>query len=170
MGGTITAHPGIWIRLRKRSCRLSPGDTRQTVWSHLAQFCRCVRTHAVDARYSSRTWRQSKRSSPKLCRWSCLLAQLYWQFGNWHDALAAYNWGPGNVQRALKQHRAFPSSVEGYVNSVAGKMGGVQIGSINIMQPGASADQIARAIGDEIDSRRRSEIAVHLNELRALYG
>jgi hypothetical protein len=97
------------------------------------------------------------------------LAQLYSQFGNWHDALAAYNWGPGNVQNALRQHRAFPSSVEGYVNSVTGKMN-VQIGSINIMQPNATPDQITRAVSDAITQERRSEIATHMNELRALYG
>lgn len=30
-----------------------------------------------------------------------LLQELYKQFGDWNLALAAYNWGPGNVSRAL---------------------------------------------------------------------
>ena len=33
------------------------------------------------------------------------LQQLYAQFGDWHLALAAYNWGQGNVQRAMQRNR-----------------------------------------------------------------
>ncbi len=33
------------------------------------------------------------------------LTQLQTQFGNWHLALAAYNWGQGNVQRAIDRQR-----------------------------------------------------------------
>lgn len=35
------------------------------------------------------------------------LQRLYTKFGDWHLALAAYNWGPGNVQKAIdRQQRA----------------------------------------------------------------
>lgn len=34
------------------------------------------------------------------------LQRLYSMFGDWQLALAAYNWGEGNVQRAIKKHQA----------------------------------------------------------------
>lgn len=32
------------------------------------------------------------------------LRTLYEQFGDWRKALAGYNWGPGNLQKALNEH------------------------------------------------------------------
>ena len=34
------------------------------------------------------------------------LQQLYATFGDWHLALAAYNWGPGNVKHAIERNQA----------------------------------------------------------------
>ncbi|MFX7922549.1 transglycosylase SLT domain-containing protein, partial [Acinetobacter baumannii] len=33
------------------------------------------------------------------------LGRLYKMFGDWHLALAAYNWGPGNVQKAVARNQ-----------------------------------------------------------------
>jgi soluble lytic murein transglycosylase-like protein len=46
------------------------------------------------------------------------LAQLYGSFNSWALALAAYNWGPGNVQNMLNSGGSPPASVQSYVNSV----------------------------------------------------
>jgi soluble lytic murein transglycosylase-like protein len=48
------------------------------------------------------------------------LKDLYDKFGNWSDALAAYNWGPGNVSSGA----SIPTSVMGYVSKVLGLAGG----------------------------------------------
>ncbi len=37
------------------------------------------------------------------------LHDLYKEFGTWEYALAAYNWGPGNLRRNLREHILFPS-------------------------------------------------------------
>ncbi|HEV6967648.1 MAG TPA: transglycosylase SLT domain-containing protein [Roseateles sp.] len=42
------------------------------------------------------------------------LGRLYKMFGDWHLALAAYNWGPGNVQKAIarNQRAGLPTDYE----------------------------------------------------------
>jgi membrane-bound lytic murein transglycosylase D len=41
-----------------------------------------------------------------------LMQELYEKFGDWHLALAAYNWGPGNMSRAIanNQRRKLPAN------------------------------------------------------------
>ncbi len=49
------------------------------------------------------------------------LAQMYRRYGNWQDAVAAYNWGPGNVNSWIGGGRAadkLPLAVERYRNRV----------------------------------------------------
>jgi hypothetical protein len=59
------------------------------------------------------------------------LAQLYRKYGDWNTALAAYNWGPGNVDKSLAaapsgftwSTPSLPKTVWSYVQSVLGIAG-----------------------------------------------
>lgn len=46
------------------------------------------------------------------------LATLYRQFGSWKLALAAYNWGPGNLTRNLNAPGKWPQETLRYVTEV----------------------------------------------------
>jgi Transglycosylase SLT domain len=49
------------------------------------------------------------------------LARMYRRYGNWPDAVAAYNWGPGNLDSWISAGRAaskFPPQVEHYRDRV----------------------------------------------------
>jgi hypothetical protein len=49
------------------------------------------------------------------------LARMYRRYGNWPDAIAAYNWGPGNMDAWIGAGRpssSFPLEVERYRNRV----------------------------------------------------
>lgn len=46
------------------------------------------------------------------------LSQLFDKFGNWTEAIAAYNWGQGNVQR--KGLEKAPQETVDYVQSIVG--------------------------------------------------
>jgi hypothetical protein len=54
------------------------------------------------------------------------LAHLYHRFGNWPDAIAAYNWGPGNLDAWISGGRlsdALPLAVERYRDRVLRDIG-----------------------------------------------
>lgn len=40
------------------------------------------------------------------------LAAMFRRFGNWPAALAAYNWGPGNMSKAIEAGKSWPESVQ----------------------------------------------------------
>lgn len=56
------------------------------------------------------------------------LAQLYNQFGSWDLALAAYDWGPSNVQKAVATYGSnwlsyAPTETQNYVSSILNASG-----------------------------------------------
>lgn len=51
------------------------------------------------------------------------LAQLYGLTGSWSDALGAYNWGIGNVQR--RGLAAAPAETRAYVSEILSDLGGI---------------------------------------------
>jgi len=67
-----------------------------------------ARSHGVNDPYDPR---QSALGGARV------LKNLYESFGNWTQALAAYNWGPGNVNRKPK-YQQWPSTVKRYIARV----------------------------------------------------
>lgn len=54
------------------------------------------------------------------------LSQLYSQFGDWQSALAAYNWGPGNLSKMYAAGGGYanlPSETQNYVTNITGNTG-----------------------------------------------
>lgn len=56
------------------------------------------------------------------------LRENFDRFGSWAKALAAYNWGPTNLQKAIAQYgdswkSALPKETLNYVNNVTGDLG-----------------------------------------------
>jgi soluble lytic murein transglycosylase-like protein len=48
------------------------------------------------------------------------LKTLYEKYGSWNSALAAYNWGPGKLDGALKAGASIPGDVLNYVKKILG--------------------------------------------------
>jgi hypothetical protein len=104
------------------------------------------------------------------------------EFGNYYANLIQRRY-PGAVgsqsvdqyATALKAGGYFEDSLSNYergMRSFAGAYGrgsNVQIGSINIMQPNASAEQIAKHVGDEVTKRQHAITSAQLAELRSAY-
>ena len=73
------------------------------------------------------------------------LALMYRRYGSWPDAVAAYNWGPGNVDSWIMGGRSWdklPPSVERYRNRVltAYSVGGARLGIVHQQPRRPAAD------------------------------
>jgi soluble lytic murein transglycosylase-like protein len=84
------------------------------------------------------------------------LAQMYSMFGDWNDALAAYNWGPGNVNNS---GGAWPSSVANYVNGVLSQAT-IYNASLGTSMPASSSAAVA--VAPILDSLGLSSLAPYL--------
>lgn len=66
------------------------------------------------------------------------LAQMVKRFGSVELGLAAYNWGPGNVQKARRKGKTlkdFPKGVQEYVQNIAPRGGEIRSGNPLDLQP-----------------------------------
>lgn len=48
-----------------------------------------------------------------------MMAQMYKQFGSWSKALAAYNWGSGNLTKFLAGQKTMPAETVAYMKQAA---------------------------------------------------
>ena len=73
------------------------------------------------------------------------LSQMYSEFGNWPDALAAYNWGPGNVQANGSGN--YPASVQAYVNKVLSLAAGYDDTTVSALAAPSIGAEIFGSVG-----------------------
>ena len=76
------------------------------------------------------------------------LARLYRRYGNWPDAIAAYNWGPGNMDSWIAAGRPaayLPLDVEHYRNRVLREVGFDRAPSRAVYQPAPQLIEFAPA-------------------------
>ena len=78
------------------------------------------------------------------------LAEMYRQFGSWPLAVAAYNWGPGKVEKALQRGTSMPSVVQAYVREVTGTK--------SVTPAYASATQVRALPAQHVRPSENSEI------------
>lgn len=101
--------------------------------------------------------------------------------GNIDDALAAYNWGVGNVDKRLAAGKKFPAQVQGYVDSVKGKYAAQQsstshvdnsitVGDIHVNNPKADEHQIKSAVIAAIDEKRNKQIQRSMVQMDSVYS
>jgi hypothetical protein len=91
----------------------------------MAPICACGARSPTDRKGAAAAWdvgggdRFDPAENRALGR--AYLARMYRRYGNWPDAVAAYNWGPGNLDAWIDGGRApekLPLTVERYRNRV----------------------------------------------------
>lgn len=80
--------------------------------------------------------------------------------GNYEKALAAYNWGEGNVDRAGEAWQSkLPSSTRAYVSEIMAKSGMVNVGAPPPEQPVSSVSQpVAQKLPFKLDGKQQEQI------------
>lgn len=73
------------------------------------------------------------------------LKQLYQKYGSWDQALAAYNWGPGNLDNATAAGTSIPGQVLNYAKGILG-IGTVYNAAISKIQSSSGDSSQASAI------------------------
>lgn len=86
---------------------------------------------------------------------SMYMNDLFKQFGSVQKALAAYNWGPGNLQKTIKAHgddwmAHIPKSTREYVDKIEKSAPNMTIGQISVYSQATDAKGVARDIRGEL--------------------
>ena len=79
------------------------------------------------------------------------LKQLFAKYGSWDQALAAYNWGPGNVDKAAAAGTSWPTEVYNYAAGIIGRVMGTNAAiaaqaANSSMPTGVSASDILSSV------------------------
>ena len=103
--------------------------------------------------------------------------------GNIDEVLAAYNWGQGHLDRAIKQHGGFaqdylPAETQNYIRSIEARMGeqpgrgDMQVGQItvHITHPGASDHDVQRAVRDGVRDGLDRQAQIGYTNLSGAFG
>ena len=83
------------------------------------------------------------------------LARLFRRYGNWPDTLAAYNWGPGNVDPWIARGRnaaQLPAETTRYIERVLRQ---AFLGSVATRRGAAERHRVTRGQSAPITTRRR---------------
>ena len=93
------------------------------------------------------------------------LARLYRRYGNWPDAVSAYNWGPGNLDAWIAQGRpaaGLPLGVERYRERVLREGGIAQTPGDRLARTSTAATKPLSLLGFRGEMAARRAHPVHI--------
>lgn len=91
------------------------------------------------------------------------LSRLHAHYGSWNKAVAAYNWGPGNLDADIKAHGAkwlthAPKATQGEVAAVAGRhIAPNQVTPVAVASANAAHDHLPAKVDRLIETLRRQK-------------
>lgn len=95
------------------------------------------------------------------------LKQLYQKYGSWDQALAAYNWGGGNVDKAAAAGTSWPGEVLNYVKGILG-IGTVYNAALNKMNSSSDSTASTDVSSADILSNLQTTPSMNVNLVAAL--